>query len=206
MVLIKEYGMKMASIFKTDDNSTPLTEEEKHGLIPWITTRAELNEIESLGIFNAEKWLLTSKKKYLLSEKFIKLLHKKMFEDIWQWAGTFRTTERNIGVAPYAISSELQKLFDDVNYWIENNTYPLLEIGARFHHRLVYIHPFPNGNGRHARIMADLLMQKLKQKPLNWGQKSLLEISELRKNYINALRKADRGDYMFLIQFVSPNK
>lgn len=197
----------MNNIFVTDDNSTPLTEEEKQGLIPWITTRAELNEIESLGIFNAEKWLLTSKKKDLLSEKFIKLLHKKMFDGIWIWAGKFRTTERNIGgkYPPYVISSELKKLFDDVNYWIEYKTYSPLEIGARFHHRLVYIHPFPNGNGRHARIIADLLMQKMGQKPLNWGQKSLVEISELRKNYINALRKADRGDYSLLLDFVKTN-
>lgn len=202
MVPMQGYGMKMNNIFQTDDNSTPLTEEEKQGLIPWISTRGELNEIESLGIFNAEKWLLTSKKKDLLSEKFIKLLHKKMFEGIWQWAGKFRTTERNIGVAPYMISTELKKLFDDVNHWIEYKTYSPLEISARFHHRLVYIHPFPNGNGRHSRIMADLLMQKLDGKSLNWGQKRNLEITELRKEYINALQKADRNDYSPLLKFV----
>ena len=193
----------MNNIFKADDHSTPLTEEEKQGLIPWITSRSELNEIESLGIFNAERWLLTSKKKDILSEKFIKLLHKKMFEGIWEWAGKFRTKEVNIGkIPPYAIPVELQKLFDDVNYWIENKTYSPLEIGARFHHRLVYIHPFPNGNGRHSRIMADLLMQKMGQKTLNWGQKSFVEISELRKKYIEALRKADVGNYSLLLDFV----
>ncbi|MFA7658734.1 MAG: mobile mystery protein B [Candidatus Gastranaerophilaceae bacterium] len=192
-----------SNIFETDDNSTPLTEEEVQGLIPsWVTLRSELNELESLGILNAEKWLLTIRRKDLLSEKFIKLLHKKMFEGIWLWAGKFRTTERNIGIAPYAISVELQKLFDDVNYWVRHETYPIIEIGARFHHRLVYIHPFPNGNGRHSRLMADLLMKKLKHTPLNWGQGNLIKISELRKKYINALQKADKGDYSLLLEFV----
>lgn len=194
----------MSNIFEADDNSTPLTEEEKQGLIPsWVTNRSELNDLESRGIFDAERWLLTSKQKDLLSEKFIKQVHKKMFEGTWKWAGKFRTTERNIGVAPYAIAVELQKLFDDVNYWIEHETYPPVEIGARFHHRLVYIHPFPNGNGRHSRLMADLLMKKLEEKPLNWGEGSLVEISELRKTYINALQKADRGDYSSLLDFVN---
>lgn len=194
----------MSNIFESDDNSTPLTEEEKKGLIPsWVTNRSELNDLESRGIFDAEKWLLTSRQKDLLSEKFIKQVHKKMFEGTWKWAGKFRTTERNIGVAPYAIAVELQKLFDDVNYWIEHKTYPPLEISARFHHRLVYIHPFPNGNGRHSRLMADLLMKKLGEKSLNWGEGSLVEISELRQTYIEALRKADRGDYSALLDFVS---
>ena len=194
----------MSNIFEADDNSTPLTEEEKQGLIPsWVTNRNELNDLESRGIFDAEKWLLTSRQKYLLSEKFIKQVHKKMFEGTWKWAGKFRTTERNIGVAPYAIAVELQKLFDDVNYWIEHKTYSPVEIGARYHHRLVYIHPFPNGNGRHSRLMADLLMKKLGQKPLNWGEGSLVEISELRQSYIEALRKADRNDFLALLDFVS---
>ena len=194
----------MSNIFEADDNSTPLTEEEKQGLIPsWVTNRSELNDLESRGIFDAEKWLLTSRQKDLLSEKFIKQVHKKMFEGTWKWAGKFRTTERNIGVAPYAIAVELQKLFDDVNYWIEHKTYSPVEIGARFHHRLVYIHPFPNGNGRHSRLMADLLMKKLGQKPLNWGEGSLVEISELRQSYIEALRKADRNDFSALLDFVN---
>jgi len=194
----------MSNIFEADDNSTPLTEEEKQGLIPsWVTSRSELNDVESRGIFEAEKWILTSKQKDILTERFVKLLHKKMFESVWKWAGKFRITERNIGVTPYAIGVELQKLFDDVQYWIAHQTYPPIEIAVRFHHRLVYIHPFPNGNGRHSRLMADLLMKKLGQKPLNWGEGSLVEISELRKTYIDALHKADRGNYSSLINFCS---
>ena len=194
----------MSNIFEADDNSTPLTEEEKQGLIPsWVTSRSELNDVESRGIFEAEKWLLTSKQKDILTERFVKLLHKKMFESVWKWAGKFRITERNIGVAPYAIGVELQKLFEDVRYWIAHKTYPTLEIAVRFHHRLVYIHPFPNGNGRHSRLMADLLMRKLDNKPLNWGEGSLVEICLLRKTYIDALHKADNGNYSLLIKFCS---
>ena len=190
------------NIFETDDNSTPLTEEEKQQLkAKWITTRAELNELETKGIANAEIWLLKNKKD-ILNETFIKNLHKKMFGDIWKWAGTFRTTERNIGVAPYEIQPKLRILLDYVKFWINNHTYSPKEIAIRFHHRLVQIHPFPNGNGRISRLMADLLIKQFDLPALNWGSGSLTEISELRKEYITALRKADDGDYSFLLNFV----
>ncbi|MBR1753762.1 mobile mystery protein B [bacterium] len=191
----------MLDIFSLDDNSTPLTEEEKQGLrAKWITTRAELNEMETSGIANAEIWLLKTKKD-ILSEDFIKTLHKKMFKDVWKWAGTFRNTERNIGVVPYQIQPKLRVLLDDVKFWIENKTYSEKEIAIRFHHRLVQIHPFPNGNGRLSRLMANLLIKKLGQKPLNWGVGNLTEISEIRKQYIFALREADKGNYDLLLKF-----
>lgn len=190
------------NIFETDDNSTPLTEEEKQQLkAKWITTRAELNELETKGIADAEIWLLKNKKD-ILNETFIKNLHRKMFGDIWKWAGTFRTTERNIGVAPYEIQPKLRILLDDVKFWIDNRTFSPKEIAIRFHHRLVQIHPFPNGNGRISRLMADLLMRQFGSPVLDWGSGSLREISKLRKEYISALQKADSGDYSFLLKFV----
>lgn len=190
------------NIFETDDNSTPLTEEEKQQLkTKWITTRSELNELETKGIANAEIWLLKNKKD-ILNETFIKNLHKKMFGDIWKWAGTFRTTERNIGVAPYEIQPKLRILLDDVKFWIDNRTFSPKEIAIRFHHRLVQIHPFPNGNGRISRLMADLLMKQFGLTVLNWGSGSLTEISELRKKYILALQDADNGDYSSLLHFI----
>lgn len=190
------------NIFETDDNSTPLTEEEKQQLKQkWITTRAELNELETKGIADAEIWLLKNKKN-ILNENFIKNLHKKMFGEIWMWAGKFRTTERNIGVAPYQIQPKLRVLLDDIKFWLDNKTYSEKEIAIRFHHRLVQIHPFPNGNGRISRLMADLLMRQCGRKNLNWGSGNLTEISELRKIYINALQKADKGDYSELLKFV----
>lgn len=190
------------NIFETDDNSTPLTEEEKQELkAKWITTRAELNELETQGIAEAEIWLLKNKKD-VLTEDFLKTLHKKMFGNVWKWAGKFRKTERNIGVAPYEISSKLKILLDDTNFWIENKIYSEHEIAIRFHHRLVQIHPFPNGNGRISRLMADLIMRKQGKKDLNWGTGNLTEISELRKQYIAALQEADNGDYSKLMEFV----
>ena len=190
------------NIFETDDNSTPLTEEEKQQLkTKWITTRAELNELETKGIAEAEIWLLKNKKD-ILNETFIKKLHKKMFGDIWKWAGSFRTSERNIGVTPYEIQPKLRILIDDVRFWIENQTFSQKEIAIRFHHRLVQIHPFPNGNGRISRLMADLLMKQFGQPVLNWGSGSLTEISKLRKEYISALQKADNGDYSLLLKFI----
>lgn len=191
------------NIFETDDNSTPLTEEEKQQLkAKWVTTRSELNELETKGIAEAEIWLLKNKKA-ILNESFIKTLHKKMFGDVWKWAGTFRTTERNIGAAPYEIQPKLRILLDDVKFWITHKTYPEKEIAIRFHHRLVQIHPFPNGNGRISRIMADLLMRSFGLENLDWGSGNLTEISELRKQYIEALRDADKGDYTLLIKFVN---
>ncbi|MGN0014834.1 MAG: mobile mystery protein B [Candidatus Gastranaerophilaceae bacterium] len=190
------------NIFETDDNSTPLTEEEKQQLkAKWVTTRSELNELETKGIAEAEIWLLKNKKN-ILNESFIKTLHKKMFGDVWKWAGTFRTTERNIGAAPYEIQPKLRILLDDVKFWINHKTYPEKEIAIRFHHRIVQIHPFPNGNGRISRIMADLLMRSFGLENLDWGSGNLTEISELRKQYIEALREADKGDYTLLIKFV----
>lgn len=190
------------NIFETDDNSTPLTEEEKQQLkAKWVTTRSELNELETKGIADAEIWLLKNKKD-ILSETFIKALHKKMFGDIWKWAGNFRTTERNIGVAPYEIQPKLRILLDDIRFWIANRTYSEKEIAIRFHHRLVQIHPFPNGNGRISRIMADLIMRNFGLNDLDWGSGNLTEISELRTKYISALQEADNGDYTKLINFI----
>ncbi len=194
------------NIFETDSNSTPLSEEEKQQLkAQWITTRSELNDLETKGILEAEIWLLKNKKD-ILNESFLKKLHKKMFGDIWKWAGTFRTTERNIGVAPYEIQPKLRMLFDDVKFWIENKTYSEKEIAVRFHHRLVQIHPFPNGNGRISRLIADLLIRQFRNEKLNWGSGNLSEISELRKQYIEALRDADNGNYTKLLDFVNFEK
>lgn len=191
------------NIFETDNNSTPLTEEEKQQLnAKWITTRSELNELETKGLASAEIWL-SKNKKDIYNEIFLKQLHKKMFGNIWKWAGTFRTTERNIGVAPYEIQPKLRMLFDDTKFWIDNNVYSKKEIAVRFHHRLVQIHPFPNGNGRISRIMADLIMHSFGLKNLHWGKGNLTEISALRTKYIFALQEANRGNYTDLIDFVS---
>lgn len=173
----------MADIFTSDDNSTPLTPEEREGLKPrWITLRSELNELETRNISDAEAWLIFAKPKDILNDTFLMKLHKKMFGQVWKWAGEYRTTERNIGVAPYQIPVKLKTLFDDVKYWVENQTYLHTEIAVRLHHRLVLIHPFP--------------------KRLYWGDGNLVDITDLRKRYIDALHAADAGNYTALLEFV----
>ncbi len=189
-------------IFEADDNSTPLTAEEKDGLkLKWITLRSELNEAEARNIAQAQIWLISNKNKDVCSDTFLRELHKKMFGDVWKWAGTYRTSERNIGVVPYQIPIKLMQLFDDVKFWIENKTYSNREIAVRLHHKLVQIHPFPNGNGRISRLMADLVLEKLEGTKFYWGNTNLVNVSEVRSAYIAALRKADAGDYSALMEF-----
>lgn len=193
----------MADIFTSDDNSTPLTPEEREGLKPrWVTLRSELNELETRNISEAETWLVSAKLKDILNDTFLMKLHKKMFGQVWKWAGEYRTTERNIGVAPYQIPVKLKALFDDVKFWVANETFPHTEIAVRLHHRLVLIHPFPNGNGRVSRLMADLLMQQMGEERLYWGDGNLVDITDLRKRYVDALHAADGGNYTALLEFV----
>ena len=189
-------------IFEADDNSTPLTAEEKDGLkLKWITLRSELNEAEARNIAQAQIWLMSNKNRDVCSDTFLRELHKRMFGDVWKWAGTYRTSERNIGVVPYQIPIKLMQLFDDVKFWIENKTYSNREIAVRLHHKLVQIHPFPNGNGRISRLMADLVLEKLEGTKFYWGNTNLVNVSEVRSAYIAALRKADAGDYSALMEF-----
>ncbi len=149
-------------------------------------------------------WAKTNPKalKDLLDIDALCLLHWKMFDRTWRWAGRFRKTQKSIGVEAYRISSELKNLVEDVKAWIEFESYPADEIVARFHHRLVFIHPFPNGNGRHARLAADLLARQLGITPFSWGAHSRLSLEEVRRNYIEALQEADRHDFAKLLKFV----
>jgi Fic-DOC domain mobile mystery protein B len=174
-----------------DEGNTPLTMEEREALIPsYITLRNELNEVEQLNITEAEQWAF-SRARNVLSEDFLKSLHRRMFRHVWRWAGEPRTSPRNLGIDHWLISTELRQLIDDTRYWIEHGTFPPDEIAVRFHHRLVSIHPFPNGNGRHSRLAADLLITQLGEPRFSWGRESLVEAGETRKRYIAALQAAD---------------
>ena len=189
-------------LLEQDDANTPLTHEEREGLIPsYITLRSELNEAEQANILEAEGWAF-ARKRDVLDERFLTNLHKRMLGHVWRWAGEFRRTDRNIGIDPYRIQVELHQLLDDCRYWIEHETYTPDEIAARFHHRLVFIHPFPNGNGRHARLATDLLLLNLSRPRFTWGQVNLVDASETRKKYVAALRAADKHDYAPLLAFV----
>ena len=184
-----------------DDANTPLEAEEREQLIPtYITTRAELNEAEQVNIAQADEWAF-SRKRNVLDEAFLRRLHQRMLNQVWKWAGTFRTTARNIGIDAYRIPVELRQLVDDVRFWVESETYPPDEIAVRFHHRLVSIHPFPNGNGRHARLAADLLAKQLGRSRLTWGSTNLVDADETRAQYVAALRAADNHDIEPLMAF-----
>ena len=184
-----------------DEAATPLTPEEREALIPtYITLRRELNEVEQIGIADADRWAF-SRKRDVLDEVFLKRLHQRMFKDVWRWAGQFRKTPRNIGVEAWRIEQDLRQLLDDVRYWIENATFLPDEIAVRFHHRLVFIHPFPNGNGRFSRLAADLLAVRLGRPRLSWGSGNLVATDDLRRSYVSALRAADAHDIGPLLAF-----
>ncbi|MCI0499526.1 MAG: mobile mystery protein B [Planctomycetales bacterium] len=190
--------------FDYPPGATPLDRNEIAGLIPThITTRGELDRWEQDNINEALAWLQSRRPKDILNEAFVKRLHKRMFGNVWKWAGTFRKSDKNIGVSWYMISSQLKNLCDDVHYWIANSTYPSDEIAARFHHRLVSIHLFANGNGRHARLMADLLLEHvLNRPPFTWGSANLNKTCDDRSRYIESLKAADRQDYTPLMEFI----
>jgi Fic-DOC domain mobile mystery protein B len=184
-----------------DDAATPLTEAEKRDLKPaYISTRAELNAAEQENIALGQDWAMR-RRRDILTESFVKSLHLHMFNDVWRWAGEFRTSERNIGIDHWEIRAALRVLLDDTNEWIKRKTYPPDEIAVRFHHRLTQIHPFPNGNGRHARLIADLLIMRLGGERFSWGKGSLHEPGDLRKRYIAALKAADSHDVEPLLKF-----
>ena len=191
--------------FDYKDGQTPLAEEEKEALkIKAITTQGELDEFEQLNIEKAVEWTIRAKLKLenILTEKFIKDLHKRMYGDVWKWAGEFRQTEKNIGFSWIQISIELKNLLDDTKFWIENKTFQPEEIAIRFKHRIVSIHCFPNGNGRHSRMMADIIMESIFGKEIfSWHQSNMVKANETRKEYIKALRKADNGNVAPLIKF-----
>lgn len=189
------------------DGATPLDPNEVEGLIPdYITTQGELNSLERENILEASNWAHGRQHADILNATFALDLHKRMFSRVWGWAGAQRTSNKNLGVSWEQISTELAQLFGDAKYWIENNTDGWDVIGARFHHRLVSIHAFVNGNGRHARIMTDILLSSGRQEAFSWGMRTFggaLEVEgALRQEYISALKKADLGDYDGLLRFV----
>ena len=178
---------------------TPLSDEEKEGLlIKSITTRGELDELEQLNIEKVIEWILNSnfKGEKILTEKFIKSVHKKMLGDVWAWAGKFRKSEKNIGVDWIYIGVELRILFDDTKFWIDDNTYIPDEIAIRFKHRLVNIHCFPNGNGRHSRIMADIIIESIfGKKVFSWNDSNLVTPDKTREEYIKVNKNGRRWYY-----------
>jgi Fic-DOC domain mobile mystery protein B len=188
-----------------NDGQTPLDEDEKEELIiKSITTRGELDEFEQQNIEDAIQWSLTRKFKpeQILTEPFILALHKRMYGRVWSWAGEYRKTNKNIGVDKFEIPVNLRSLLDDATYWLEQNVNEPDELAIRFKHRLVSIHCFPNGNGRHSRMIADIIIEKIYQQPVfSWGSKNQSDENDSREKYLIAIRKADKGNLDLLLKF-----
>ncbi len=184
---------------------TPLDEDEIDELkIKTISTRGELDEFEQANIEKAIEWSLKRKYSYqnILTTEFVKEVHKRMFADVWKWAGNFRKTNKNIGVDKYIIGQELRLLLDDCVFWIENKTFPEDEIAIRFKHRMVKIHLFPNGNGRHSRFCADILVSHALNRPVfTWGGSNIADKGETRTRYLKAIYEADSGNIEPLLLF-----
>lgn len=192
----------MALNWELTGGSTELDEDEKLGLrAGWITTRAQLDELEHHNIELGKEWAFARARRpgALLTEAFVKRLHKAMYDEVWNWAGEFRKTEKNIGIDPVRIATDLRQLLDDARFWVGRDTYPPDEIAIRVKHRLVCIHCFSNGNGRHSRLFADLLVKSLGRPLLTWGART--DPPDVRDRYFKALRLADRGEIQLLIDF-----
>ena len=194
----------MGLILAYDNGQTPLDEDEKEGLlIRSLTTREDLDEFEQNNIQQAVLWALSKRtaKTNVLTEEFVLRLHEKMFGQVWRWAGHFRKTNKNIGIDKYEIALQLRILLDDCSYWIEHKTYGSDEIAIRFKHKLVSIHCFANGNGRHSRLMADIITERMGKDVFSWGGNNLVKQNDTRRIYLTALKKADAGDVSLLISF-----
>lgn len=192
-------------IFKAPDGATQLGPDEIVGLkFSHVTTRDELNELEHANIQQGLLWLTRHHGGDILSAEFVCELHKRLFGDVWEWAGTFRQHETDIGVEPSRITAPLHNLLEDARCWTENDTYVPLEAAGRFHHRMVSIHLFPNGNGRHARIAADAFLEHyFDHPPIAWEGRFNQQADATHRNaYLNALRNADRGEFEPLLKFV----
>lgn len=193
----------MAIELELKPGQTPLDPDEVAGLKPrHIANQGELDEWEAQNILKASRWIARQKKLDVLNDHFCRELHVKMFDDTWKWAGTFRKSDKNIGCDWTQIAVSLRQLLDNMAYWLEHNVFPSEEVAVRFHHRLVWLHAFPNGNGRHARLMTDCLLRQCGLAPFSWGRGNLVIANEVRQRYIQALRAADANDYALLLAFV----
>ena len=187
----------------TPAGATELDADEAAGLIPKnLTTRAQLDEYESANVAEAMAWT-AARRRDVLAEGFLRDLHRRMFGKVWRWAGLFRTSGKNIGIAPHDVPAAMRDLVEDIKAQIAANHMPADEVAARFHHRLTRIHPFANGNGRHARLATDLLLEQLGEVHFSWGAAAdLLHPGQVREQYIAALRAADAGDRRPLMEFL----
>lgn len=188
------------------EGAAPLDPDEARELLPaHIQTREELNLWEQENILAAAKWAIGTRKP-ALDEDFVRELHERMFDETWGWAGKYRRSDKNIGVHWATISVEIRNLIADGSFWIDHTVYGIDEAALRLHHRLVKIHPFPNGNGRHARLWCDTVLRQHDRPEFAWTGGGLNRASDARSTYIQALRAADENDYEPLFRLYLCNR
>jgi Fic-DOC domain mobile mystery protein B len=197
----------MTDLFQEPDDATPLDPDLRKGLRQtWITNRSDLNEAEQENILKGSAWARRNRRTPeatdILTDNFVRTLHEQMFGEVWRWAGSYRQNDVNIGIDPQLVPARMPELLSTVRFWIEQKTYPADEIAVRLHHSLTQIHGFPNGNGRHAREMADLLIERLGGDAFTWGSGSLQDTGALRTKYVTALKAADGHNMTPLMEFV----
>lgn len=184
--------------------------DDTSGLIlTHLTTRTERNAAEAHIISLAyDKYIFEARRKKQgarwFTNEFICAVHRDMFGSIWDWAGKYRTDNLNIGVDWRLISEQIHLLCDDFLYWDSTtSTMTVLEVAARLQNRLTKIHPFRNGNGRHARLITDIFFYSRRHPLPEWPQTHLMsEGHQIRELYIAAMQKADQGDFSSLIRFL----
>lgn len=198
----------MTGLIPELEGATALTGAELNGLRLPLLTRAELNLAEAQNIGHAVSWLFSARRlrpESVTTEAWLKNLHRRMYGEVWTWAGQYRTSDRNLGVPYWQIRADMRNLEADAHAWLADTTpgrYGNDECAVRFGHRLVVIHPFPNGNGRWSRLASDALVVALGGPRFTWGADSLIEPGKLRRNYIAALQAADTDrDIAALIAF-----
>lgn len=186
--------------------TTPLEPEEIEQLIPGhVTTREQLNALEQANILEASRWVRSTRKDPL-DEALVRELHERMFGQVWEWAGVYRHSDKNIGVPWPQVPGQVKRLLDDGRYWLEEEIFAPAEAVLRLHHRMVKVHPFPNGNGRHARLWCDLFLRRLHHPPIPWNEAAMGEAGDARERYLRALRAADDHDYGPLLRLYLPDR
>ena len=191
------------ALFEQPDAATPLSAEEREGLMIPVFNRQQLNQSEAINVASGRAWVLRSRRSWS-TDSFLCELHRRMFGQVWNWAGKYRTTDKNIGDVPaYRVATDVRQTLDDARYQFEKQSYEPRELAVRLHHRLVWIHPFVNGNGRCTRLMADVVVKRARAKQLTWGGQELGSPSKLRAEYLEALKAADEHNYSLLLDFAT---
>ena len=178
-------------------------------LLEHLSTTTARNAAETEAISRAyDKYVFRARRKKQgtewLTDDFIRRVHADMLGTIWEWAGKYRQTKFNLGVDPHLIREQIKLFTEDFLYWNgTESTMSVIEIAARIQHRLTNIHPFTNGNGRHARLITDIFLHSRKLPIPQWPQIQLMaQGNEIGEQYITAMKKADNGDINDLIQFI----